>query len=608
MKIRTDFVTNSSSSSYVLEKRLVVDDTDGPKVPIVVSHMIDSEYDDLFYWVNGSYSIKHEILDECFNAGDNDDLEETKIDNTLLATYAADFWDNGEKVISRFYKDSNWRVEEDNRVLAEEHMNKYSFFGVKYAELWQKYIADGRIAETDEYYIYYAQLLQMYHEISRQYIDGCSISSYSVRDKNRFSYFNKYVKCINVYLYNTEYKNRLLADIDCIFRVAGEMLAISFEQAAKIAEKLRGSNLLPIFVGELPRPDGFPTVPSDIWLLSWSLDTEYVEDMHSIELSELEAWLETYTRPAPSGSYWMELKKFIEQHAGGKVFYSTESRYDTDLLYKQYCDGNLIAKLQPKNESTRVFPKIDCVAEEAQLLVKDGIFSKVPIQVSHQVRIKDEVPYMIDGSYHVEHEILKECMDSTCGYVDPDYINPSADYIEPLKKKIKNALLAKYAADFWANGTNIMAQFYNDASEQIESISLDDYNIDLDIDFDIDLIELDEDLEYDFETYVESDDYKSIKQKREEEMLKKHEDRLESLKSLDKWELLAVSCADLNLSTLSECDLQGNGMYTIGDVVVKTKDEFCRIFKGEGLPAFVVRAIESLGLKFAMYSDTEQYD
>ena len=345
MKIRTDFVTNSSASSYVIQKRLVIE---GNRVPINVSHEVTGEYDRVFYWVNGSYRINWEILDAAIVPDNYGDL---KADNAQLSKFVADFWANEAEIISRFYKESAWQIEERDFREALNHMEKYSVYGNR--------TSDGREETSD--YDFHENRERMYHmfidaelKASSEDEPDVTFRAYSVRSKKRFSYFNKYVRCVNVYLYNTVYNKTIKAETDSIYQSAAVMLAQFFEEAETLIEKLRGKNLLPIFVGELPVPDEFPTVPTDIWLLTYSTNFEAAEDIISVELTYLKTWLEAYAAPSSSDSLWEDIKKFIEKHANGEEFYPISDRRSNGTLYRQYWDGLRPVVSENQNEPESV--------------------------------------------------------------------------------------------------------------------------------------------------------------------------------------------------------------------------------------------------------------
>ena len=327
MKIRTDFVTNSSSSSYVIQKRL---DAGNGHVPICVSNEVTHEHGSV-HWVDGSFWIRGQILEACLIRAEETGKRSDVVDNSQLAKYAADFWSDESQVVTEFYEDTPWRIEEYYWRLANEHMDKYCVYGEKHLEQWRGHPKAGyfwRRPRLDP-------MIRVVNVYWRKGEDDDSFGYYSARNKESFSYFNKYVRGLNVYLYNTEFKESLQTDMDYIYRAAGAMLAHSFEHAPKLLEKLREKNMIPIFVGELPKEGVFPTVPTDIWLLYWNPESDAVEDLIAIELPQLEAWLESYAAPASSGSLWRDIQDFIEKHAVNKEF----DYEDANPLYRQYWDG-----------------------------------------------------------------------------------------------------------------------------------------------------------------------------------------------------------------------------------------------------------------------------
>ncbi|MCL1795237.1 MAG: hypothetical protein FWG34_15420 [Oscillospiraceae bacterium] len=327
MKIRTDFVTNSSESSYILAKRLIVHHGSAFRIPIEVSHTVDGENLTRIYFVNGSYEVDDEILEAAYREDDVDSIDE-RIDNAKLSELVSRFWNNEAEIIKQFYEDEVWHIDEHDRYATIEHIEKYCVFGSEYS-------GDYCYSRNYSYRIYSLYFPDMKEG---KYESGPRFEAYSTRDSKSFSYFNKYVRGTNVYLYNTVYKI-LPQDAEFIYNTVELMLSACFENSSEIARILREKNLYPLFVGVLPHIDSFPTIPTDIWLLAWNSECESIVDMFSVELSELENWLSEYETPSFNGSLWESIQEFIEKYANGKNFYDTEGKYYTrSTQYKQYWD------------------------------------------------------------------------------------------------------------------------------------------------------------------------------------------------------------------------------------------------------------------------------
>ena len=311
--------------SYVIAKRLVVKDSNSTRirVPIEVSHTITGERC-YAYSLDGSFRMDDEIFD-AVRVRDEEGYDHS-VDHRLSVELVEQFWKNESEIITRFYKDAQWNIEEKNIDVAQEHAKQYSVFGEKNA---------------GEHYYGNANYWKRKHHLFFVESKEQQFDAYSVRNNEAFSYFNKYVRCVNVYLYNTEYKGSLVADTEFIFRVAESMLAQSFAVASALIEALYNRNLYPIFVGKLPKPNESPAVPSDIWLLAWNPVSEAVDDMFSVELSELEHWLSTYSAPTSQNSLWVSIQKFLEKHSEGREFYTVNpGKYSkSSTLFRQYWDG-----------------------------------------------------------------------------------------------------------------------------------------------------------------------------------------------------------------------------------------------------------------------------
>jgi hypothetical protein len=350
MKIRTDFVTNSSSSSYVLAKRLVIEDTNGRiRIPIEVSHTVEGENLVYVYWVNGSYCVDDELLSDALICNEDDDHPSEEVDNAKLAETVKRFWRDESALIKQFYPQAIWRIEEDNCELATTHFEKHCVFGEENAG--ESYWGDKKYWER-------AHHLLFREAKENRYEDSPRFSAFSVRDAKKFSYFNNYVRSANVYLYNTEYKGFADVDGDFIYTTAASLLAHSYENAAEIIETLRAHHLFPIVIGVLPKSDEFPSTPTDIWLLACNTTHDAVVDMYAIELERLETWLSGYTTPRLQGSLWEDIQRFIEEHAEGKEFYTIKSsRYGLpSTLYRQFWDGLDKSDTETEDEGLSLVP------------------------------------------------------------------------------------------------------------------------------------------------------------------------------------------------------------------------------------------------------------
>ena len=308
--------------SYVVAKRLVIKEDNRAiiRVPIEVSHTVIGEQC-YAYTLEGSFRIDDEIFGAVRIYDEYGYFD--CVDNHLSSELVGQFWSKESEIITRFYKDAQWRIEERDYNIANKHLKKYCVFGEVNA-------GDHCYGEAN----YWKRIRHLKFLESKEK----QFDAYSVRNNVAFSYFNKYVRCVNVYLYNTEYKGCLNVDREFIYRVAESMLARSFEGVGELIEKLHNRNLYPIFIGELPKPNEFPTVPSDIWLLAWNPVSEVVDDMFSVELLELENWLSTYSAPTSLNSLWVSIQKFLEKYSDGKEFYTVDpSDYSEDsTLFRQY--------------------------------------------------------------------------------------------------------------------------------------------------------------------------------------------------------------------------------------------------------------------------------
>ena len=308
--------------SYVVAKRLVIKEGNSAtiKVPIEVSHTVIGERGHA-YFLEGSFRIDGEIFDAVKVYNEYGDF--SSADHYLSSELVGQFWEKESEIITRFYKDAQWCIEENDYDIVSRHLKKYSVFG-------EENVGDHYYGEAN----YWKRIRHLKFVESKEK----QFDAYSVRNHMTFSYFNKYVRCVNVYLYNTEFKGCLNVDVEFIYRVAESMFARSFEGAGELIEKLRNRNLYPIFIGELPKPNEFPFVPSDIWLLAWNPGSEVVDDMFSVELLELENWLSTYSAPTSLNSLWISIQKFLEKNSDEKEFYTVDpSDYsENSTLFRQY--------------------------------------------------------------------------------------------------------------------------------------------------------------------------------------------------------------------------------------------------------------------------------